>query len=142
MTHLAAAQPDRRPGAGVAQAMVIWFLMAMTAAQTLGLLHGILHRAGISVASAPVASLSHATANNRIVTDNYDHAAAGLLSQLFSDHLRDTDCRTYDQLSHFDAAPSCGALALPLVLTPFIFAILPGLATARWLGVLHRGNAT
>ena len=119
--------------AGLVLAVALYFALALLAAQTLGLLHGILH------SPAPVAG---ATANSESAHQPHSVAArdcvtphssdASLLSQLFSGHLSDTDCRVYDQLSHFDAAPGVAAVALPLVLTPLVLSILPGLATARW----------
>lgn len=59
-------------------------------------------------------------------------SSASFLTHLFSGHLVDADCRAYHQLSHFDAAPGIAAVALPLVLTPFLLSTLTGLATARW----------
>ena len=112
----------------MALALAICFSLAMLAAQTLGLLHGILHSPSFAVAAANAPSSPSSHSNN--VASNT--RAADFLTQLFSGHLVDTDCRAYDQLSHFDAAPGVAAVALPLVLAPFVLSILTGLATARW----------
>ena len=139
-------QPLRRPAsapggprggaAGLAWAVAVYFSLAMLATQTLGLLHGILHNRGYA-AAATVANESSskqqkAAADDRVTPGSIGSSNASFLTQLFSGHQGDTDCRAYDQLRHFDAAPGCAALALPLVLTPFLFSTLTRLATARW----------
>jgi hypothetical protein len=43
-----------------------------------------------------------------------------------------TACRLFDQSSHCDLMPGVPLLALPLLLTPFVFSVLTGLALARW----------
>lgn len=100
--------------------------------QTLGLLHGIAHRpsiaAGTATQVAPVPNAAAAIAE-------IDHDAGEFLARLFSAHINhdgDPECRLYDQSSHFDAMPGVPVLALPLVLQPFVFSVLPGLAVARW----------
>ena len=131
-----------RRAAGFALAVAICFSIALLTAQTLGLLHGILHNAGTTMAVAASGAdvpLSH---SNSVEPDGRrapggdgmrgHSGAAGFLAHLFSDHLVSADCRAYDQLSHLDAAPGVAAVVLPLVLTPFLLSTLTGLATARW----------
>lgn len=99
--------------------------------QTLGLLHGIAHRPSIVAGTAThVAPLPNAAA----VMAESDHDAGDFLARLFSAHIShdgDPECRLYDQSSHFDVMPGVPVLALPLVLQPFVFSVLPGLAVAR-----------
>ena len=99
--------------------------LVLLLSQTLGLLHGIVH--GPSLASG------HAT--HELHTAALADQEAGFLSRLFSGHSTDdgdADCRLYDQFSHFDVMPGLPVLALPLVLSPFVFSVLTGLAVARW----------
>ena len=126
----------RGRAAGFALAVAFWFSLALLAAQTLGLLHGILHSPTAAAAAAAYESSSQqhtvAAEDGVIPGGSGDSRSASFLAQLFSGHLVDADCRAYDQLSHFDAAPGCLALVLPLALTPFLLSTLTGLATARW----------
>ena len=131
----------RSSAAGFALAVAVYLSLALLAAQTLGLMHGILHSPAAtanqsstfphkSAADAGVSpGVSPGVSGN---SNSNSNSSASLLTQLFSGHLGDADCRAYDHLSHFDAAPGCLALALPLVLTPFLLSTLTGLATARW----------
>jgi len=100
--------------------------------QTLGLIHGIAH--GPSIAAGTATHLAQVT-NVAASVVEFDRDAAGFLSRLFSGHSSqdgNPECRLYDQSSHFDAMPGVPVLALPLVLQPFVFSVLPGLAVARW----------
>jgi hypothetical protein len=124
---------------------MLMLALVLLVAQTLGLLHRIVH--------SPEAAHFHIAASSDVGPAKATHArngnaAHGFLAHLFIGHLDNhsdhqsegepdthpdrADCRAYDQLSHFDAAPGCVALALPLVLTPFLLATLAGLAVARW----------
>lgn len=102
------------------------FALVLLLSQSLGLLHGIVH--GPSGASGHAAQVVHAVGE-------VEHGADRFLDRLFSGHSSedgDSGCRLYDQSSHCDAMPGVLVLALPLVLTPFFFSVLPGLAVARW----------
>jgi hypothetical protein len=94
--------------------------------QTLGLLHGIVH--------GPLIATGHAAHVGQVadVVAQADHDADNFFSRLFSGHEEDSACRLYDQSSHLDAVPGVPVLALPLVLQPFVFSVLSGLAVARW----------
>jgi hypothetical protein len=112
---------------------ILWPLMAagllalvLLLSQTLGLLHGIAH--GPSLAGGAPATVARAT-------QSVEHEGSGFLKHLFSGHGSDEGdpaCRLYDQSSHFDTVPGLPVLVLPLVLAPFVFSVLPGLAVARW----------
>ena len=143
--HLHRAAPAsggvRGRAAGFAVAVAVWFSLALLAAQTLGLLHGIVHSPAAAGATYESSAQRHTAAADAGVTPAVTFgvtfggsraSSASFLTQLFSGHLGDADCRAYDQLSHFDAAPGCVALVLPVVLTPFLLSTLTGLATARW----------
>ena len=119
----------RGRAARLALAVAVYFSLALLAAQTMGLLHGILH-SPVNVAAHELSAQPQKAAADGPVTPG--RRSARFLTQLFSGHLNDPDCHAYDQLSHFDAAPGVAALALPLVLTPFLLSTLAGLATARW----------
>ena len=131
----------RSRAAGLALAVAVYFSLALLAAQSLGLLHGILHSPAAAAEAAVAAQAGaayelsaktqKAAADDGVIPSRRSSSAT-FLTQLFSGHLGDADCRAYDQLSHFDAAPGCAALTLPLVLTPFLLSTLTGLATARW----------
>ena len=97
--------------------------------QTLGLLHGIVH--GPWNATGPAA---HVVQVADVVVEP-DHDADNFFTRLLSGHSSQdggSDCRLFDQSSHFDAMPGLPVLALPQVLPPFVFSVLPGLALARW----------
>ena len=117
--------------------VAVYFSLALLAAQTLGLLHGIVHSPTAATAAAAYelsAQPPKSAADDRTTPGS---SSASFLTRLFSGHLVDADCRAYDQLSHFDAAPGCLALVLPLALTPFLLSTLTGLATARWLALFQ-----
>ncbi|MGE0498037.1 MAG: hypothetical protein AB7I35_10240 [Ramlibacter sp.] len=88
----------------------LWLVMvALVAAQTLGLLHSLVH--------PPAATGGH---------------LHGWVEKFFADHADDADCRLYDQLSHSDGAPGVPLLALPALPPAFIFQFFQGEAVARW----------
>lgn len=97
--------------------------------QSLGLLHGIVHGPSSAIGAAThVAHVAH-------VADAVAQPGPGadsFFTRPFSGHRDDSDCRLYDQSSHFDAMPGLPVLALPLVLAPFVVSVLSGLALARW----------
>ena len=105
-----------------------WALvLALLAAQTLGLVHRVAHpftqpfahpRAHTAVAHA-----GHGHAS--------DHAQHGLIETLFQGHAGDADCRLYDQLAHSDTLACPPALALPLLLPATLLAYFQGEALAR-----------
>ncbi len=101
--------------------------------QTLGLLHGIVHTPSSS--TGPAVHGAHEVTHEPHAAALAGPDAGGFLTRLFSGHSTDDgvpDCRLYDQSSHFDAMPGLPVLALPLVLAPFVFSALTGLAVARW----------
>ena len=100
--------------------------LVLLLSQSFGLLHGIVH--GPSGATGHAAQVVHAVGEA-------EYGAGSFPDRLFSGHSTedgDSGCRLYDQSSHCDAMPGVRLLALPLVLTPFVFSVLPGLAVARW----------
>ena len=100
---------------------LVCVVLALLFAQVLGQVHGVVH----GHSAGPGHAQGHEPAQ--------ESASASALASLFADHDEDTaDCRVYDQLSHIDAMPGVIALALSLVIQPFLLSVLPGLATARW----------
>ncbi len=137
-THRLVSGPSiaRRIAWAIASVMVLALLMA----QTLGLFHRIVHSPQATHLHRAIAShddVMHAEHTGHVleahVLEGHGHKGHGLSKYLFSGHQQDdADCRAYDQLGHFDAAPGCAAPVLPLALTPFLLSTLTGLATARW----------
>lgn len=100
--------------------------LVLLLSQSLGLLHGIVH--------GPLNATGHA-AHMAPVASEPARQADGFLIRLFGghrSHSSDSACRLYDQSSHCDAMPGLPLLVLPLVLPPFAFSVLSGLAVARW----------
>lgn len=103
----------------------VWILVGMLLlAQTLGLMHGVVH--------------GHQN-HHPIQTQAADHGHAAVagqgaswLASLFSSHGSDTDCRLFDQASHGSAAPGIFSLSLPMVLASLVFDITRSQAIARW----------
>ncbi len=102
------------------------FALVLLWSQSLGLLHSIVHGSSSATGAAThAAHVADAVAQPGQGADSF-------FTRLFSGHSDDSDCRRYDQSSHFDAMPGLPVLALPLVLAPFVVSVLPGLALARW----------
>ena len=100
--------------------------LVLLLSQSLGLLHGIVH----GPLSATGAAASVAKVADAVVEP--EQGADSFFTRPFSGHNGGSDCRLFDQSSHFDAMPGLPVLALPQVLPPFVFSVLPGLALARW----------
>ncbi|MDP1742748.1 hypothetical protein [Polaromonas sp.] len=102
---------------------VAWAYLALVflLAPMLGLMHGLTHGPGDSRHAAPA---------HLVEADESSHAH-GWLADLFSAHADESDCRVYDQLCHGDAVPALPLMALPLVLTAFVFLFLQGETLAR-----------
>ena len=98
--------------------------LVLLLSQTLGLLHGVAH--------GPALAGGHAPAHEAVTAPDAD---APFLLRLFSGHAShegEPACRLYDQSSHCDTLPVLPVLVLPLVLAPYVFSVLSGLAVARW----------
>ena len=117
--------------AGFALAVAVYVSLALLAAQTLGLLHGMLHSPAVATAAYASSAKPHTPRVDEGINPDRS-SSVSFYTHLFSGHGGDADCRAYDQLSHFDAAPGIVAMVLPLVLTPVLLSTLTGLATARW----------
>ncbi len=110
---------------------VLVFMLALLLSQALGLLHGIVHAP--QVASEHVENWMHA--EHAVADHPHEHDDGALVSRFFAGHSNDSgsaECRLYNLSSHCDAMPGVAVLVLPLVLLPFVFSGLPGLAVARW----------
>jgi len=105
-----------------------YLALVLLLAPMLGQMHGLVHGAD---GDRP-ASQQHLEAD----AHDHDHAheragGHGWLADLFSVHLDDSDCRVFDQLCHSDVLPAAPPLALPMVLSPFVFQFLEGEVLAR-----------
>ncbi|MES2415782.1 MAG: hypothetical protein V4614_18465 [Pseudomonadota bacterium] len=112
---------------------IAWFMplllaCALLLAQTLGLMHGVVHvphgdgsRSGATVTLQSAHLQGEAQAHHGPWVD-----------ALFSSHHGDNDCRLFDQSSNGSAAPQVASLALPVLLPSFVVAIFQGEALARW----------
>jgi hypothetical protein len=83
-------------------------LVAMVLAQSLGLMHGVIH-------TAPLNAERHVPS---VHGDVHEHAARSWLADLYAAHHHESDCRLYDQFSHGDCVPAMAILWIPLLATP------------------------
>lgn len=120
--------PLRAPVRSVAWATVCCLACLLLLAQTLGLMHGVVHGHQTPVLGA---ELRQAAARKPVAVAVADSGASRLAS-LFSSHDSDADCRLYDQVSHGIAAPGIFSLSLPMVLSSRVFDLTRGEALARW----------
>lgn len=118
-----------------------WLVVfALLLAQTLGLIHGVVHGGAhashmshVSHMQLPVSAIAGGQEQQHVHDDGLDAGHdAGLLASLFSSHDGDSDCRLFDQASHGSAAPAVAPLSLPMVPPSFVVAIFQGEALARW----------
>lgn len=86
-----------------------WLLVLMVAAQSLGLMHGIVHGAHPHGHPVPFASIH---ASPAVEVDS------GWLSRLFASHDGAPACRLYDQSSHGDCMPAVPPAPLPALALP------------------------
>jgi len=89
----------------------LWLLLlALLGAQTLGLVHGVLHAYDAFPASvrAAVTGVANSAGTQALPTD----AARSWLAHVFSKHSAG-ECRLFDQLAHGDQAPLPPPPALP-----------------------------
>jgi len=105
-------------------------LLALVLTQSLGLLHAVAHSHSRSHGQEHVAPL-HAQEVGTHVAGT--HVLSDFLVHLFDAHEEEgADCRLYDQSTHGDTGPGVPLLVLPLVIAPFTYSVLTGLAVARW----------
>ena len=108
-----------------------YLALALLLAPMLGLMHGLVHGAGgdrqaVHRHSAEATGHAH----------QHGHGP-GWLADLFSAHADDSDCRVFDQLSHSGVLPALPLLALPMVLSSFVFHFLEGEVLARWAALFE-----
>ena len=103
---------------------LLWLLLvALVAAQTLGLMHRVVHLAGTGEPMALVAQGLHSHQGQA--------GARGWMADLFSSH-DDSGCRDYDQLGHGGMVPDVPAVPLPALAPAFILLWFQGEYLARW----------
>ncbi|MDO9401783.1 MAG: hypothetical protein Q7T46_10120 [Polaromonas sp.] len=96
-----------------------YLALVLLLAPMLGLMHGLVHGAGDDRQAA-----------HTHLADGHAHEH-GWLDDLFSAHGDASDCRVFDQLSHGDVLPALPLLALPMVLSSFVFHFSEGEVLAR-----------
>lgn len=116
-------------------------LLALVLTQSLGQLHALAHSHSHSHGQEHGVSL-HAQEDGAHVAGT--HVLSDLLAHLFDAHEEEgADCRLYDQSTHGDTVPGVPMLALPLVISPFTYSVLTGLAVDRWHALFQaRGPPT
>ena len=118
----------------------LWvFIACFLLAQTLGLIHGVVHGSSHGLTHASGHNAAHiAVHDDAHEATHYDEPALvhqTFFDQLFSGHASDDldpQCRLFDQSSHLDSLPALPVMALPLAISPFVFSLQTGLAVARW----------
>jgi hypothetical protein len=108
---------------------VAWAYLALVLllAPVLGGMHGVIHGAG---------SFPQAAAMQGVAAASHGHGHAWV-ADLFSAHGGASDCRVFDQLSHSSPVPALPLLALPLVLSSFVFHVVEGEVVARWAALFE-----
>ena len=118
--------------------LTTWLLAsAILLLQTLGFVHGVVHRSGAVPGTAVQLS---ADAGMPVAKTDVEAAASrpalapakSRIALLFSSHANDSDCLLYDQAGHGGAALHVAYLALPVLLPSLAVAIFQGEAIARW----------
>lgn len=105
---------------------LLWLvLVALIAAQTLGLMHRVAHHSGANASAAPIAA--HAAEGER---GHHDGPLAGL----FSTH-EEPSCPLYDQLGQGGVIPVLPGVPLPLVQAAFVLRWFQGEFLARWVAL-------
>lgn len=107
-----------------------WGYLALVLLLTpmLGQMHGLVHGAGGQPAAASLAGPAAEHAHQHADEHSNGH---GWLTDLFSVHADDSDCRVFDQLCHSDVLPAVPVLALPMALSSLVFQFLEGEVLAR-----------
>ena len=102
----------------------LWLvLFALVAAQTLGLMHRVVH-VPVFGGDAAVVSIIHAQDEGR--------HSQGWTVTLFGGHGGEPACRLFDQLSQGGCLPSVPAVLLPVTAPLFFLPWFQGEALARW----------
>jgi hypothetical protein len=116
-----------------------WLLAAvLVMTQTFAAMHGVVHADRHSQHSSGESFRNASHAQIHEVSDGHHHAdttAASVghsLSDLFSLHQEESDCRLFDQASHDGALAKVPASLLPMAPPPFTVALFQGNALARW----------
>lgn len=97
-------------------------LFALVAAQTLGLMHRVVHGPEFGH-EADIASVH---------VHDEDQQGHGWTERLFGGHDGESACRLFDPLSHDGCLPSVPAVAMPVAAPLFFLQWFQGEAVARW----------
>lgn len=114
---------------------VLWLtVVALIAAQALGLMHRVTHNPHRVTHNPHGAALSLPDAAHGVQAGGHRHAH-GWAAQLFAGHEDDPVCRLFDQLGQGDAAPVVPAVDLPLAPAAFLLLFFQGEVLARWVAL-------
>lgn len=108
-----------------------YLALVLLLAPMLGQMHGLVHGAGGQQAAASLAGPAAEHAHQHGDEHGEHSDGHGWLADLFSVHADDSDCRVFDQLCHTDVLPVVPLLALPTVLSSFVFQFFEGEVLAR-----------
>ena len=130
---------SRLPRLGANPSIAALLAVALWFASTMGLVHGVVHVAGVAQATeqATKASTASAVASQSVAKPVRTAHVTGFAA-LFADHTDgDAQCRLYDQLSHGPAAIAVPLIVLPLVLPTATFDFFQGEVLARWVALFQ-----
>lgn len=115
---------------------LLWLtVVALIAAQALGLMHGVTHKPhGVTHSPHGGAHGLHARQSPGMHADTGERGH-GWVMRLFAGHDEDSTCRLFDQLGHGDAVPAVPAIELPLVPAAFLLLFFQGEVLARWVAL-------
>jgi hypothetical protein len=100
-----------------------WVLLfALVAAQTLGLMHRVVHGPEFGGGTEVVSAHAH----------DEGHHTHSWTETLFGGHDGESTCRLFEQLSQGSCLPSVPAVLLPLAAPTFLLQWFQGEAVARW----------
>lgn len=111
---------QRSPGTRVAWASLL--VLALLWTQSMGLWHRLVHSNTAHPAQQWIVQASAGDAGQ----------VPSVSGKPFSNHLADTDCQLFDQLSHADGVAAKAAVALAQAILPQVLRTSHALAVARW----------
>lgn len=111
---------QRHPGTRVVWASLL--VLALLWTQSMGLWHRLVHSNTAHPAQQWIAQASAGDAGQ----------VPSVSGKPFSNHLADTDCQLFDQLSHADGVTAKAVVALVQAMQPQVLRSSHSLAVARW----------
>jgi hypothetical protein len=112
-------------------------VLALLAAQALGLLHRVVHSPLVAPALQVAAGAAGAAYAQVHAHSALPANVADPFGKLFTGHGSDADCRAYDQIGHSDAMPPVAAPALPVIVPASVLQFFAGEFIARWAALFE-----